>query len=160
MLTLQSASSREWPARSTVSLILNRSDGTLLTPIDWIGQRNISGRNEGDRLLGFGIAKFRNATIASLINLKCSSIDLKLSNLPIQASLIVTVQSYEFVVQHIGVLVQCQLIRHLPALIQLIVFGNLVLIVHENFEPEFFFGIIIIALAMLQLQIYRETQNL
>lgn len=48
MLTLQSASRREGPAATAMSLILNLRNGTLGTPIHRLGQCNRRRRDEGD----------------------------------------------------------------------------------------------------------------
>lgn len=55
---------------------------------------------------------------------------------------------HELMVQHIGIFVYSHFIGNLSAFVQLVVFGNFVLIVHENVKAELFLRVIVVLFAM------------
>jgi len=66
-------------------------------------------------------------------------------------------QGTEFVVQHIGVLVDRQFEAHLSLGKSLVVLGNLVLVLIEDLKAEAFLGFIKVVLAVLQLHIKKYS---
>lgn len=57
----------------------------------------------------------------------------------------------EFMMQHIGIFVQAQLVRNFTRCIQLVVFGNFVTILTKDFQAETFLCVTVIDFTMLQL---------
>lgn len=67
-------------------------------------------------------------------------------HLPWRDSLIESIHADEFVMQQIGIFVQTQFVSNLSIFIELIVFGNFMLVVHEDFHTESLFSVAIIFL--------------
>lgn len=67
-------------------------------------------------------------------------------HLPWRNSLIESVHADELVMQQIGIFVQTQFVSNLSIFVQLIVFGDLMFVVHEDFHTESLFSLAIIFL--------------
>lgn len=157
MLTLQSASGREGPATTTMSLILNLGNGTLCTPIHRLGQCNRRRRDEGDAREA-GICGTARMTRINLCILQ-ETIVVNLPQLLVQRIVEAVHLLSEFVVQHVRVLIDSQLEADLTGGIALVVFGNLVLVLIEDLHAETLLSLILIVLVVFQLQL-KESERI
>lgn len=156
MLTLQSASGREGPATTTMSLILNLGNGTLCTPIHRLGQCNRRRRDEGDAREAriCGTARMTRINLCIL-----QTIVVNLPQLLVQRIVEAVHLLSEFVVQHVRVLVDSQLEADLTGGIALVVLGNLVLVLIEDLHAETLLSLILIVLVVFQLQL-KESERI